>query len=63
MYKARSDIVHVGNSPPEGLGVGLAQRTYLQCLEAVASRLDSVPAREADPLRRITGDTQPDSDD
>jgi hypothetical protein len=27
-----------------------------QCLEAVASRLDSVTARETDPLRRITGD-------
>jgi hypothetical protein len=54
MYKARSGIVHLGKSPPAGLGAGLAQRTYPQCLEAVASRLDSMTAREADPLRRIT---------
>jgi hypothetical protein len=45
LYDARSDIVHAGKSPPAGLAVEIAQRAYLQCLEAVASRLDSVSAR------------------
>ena len=43
--------------------IGTAQRAYLQCLETVASQLASVTAREADPLRRITGDMKPDVED
>jgi len=63
MYEARSDIVHAGKPPPGSLSIGAAQRAYLQCIETVASQLGSVTAREADPLRRITGDTTPDVED
>jgi hypothetical protein len=63
VYEARSGIVHAGKAPPEGLAIHVAQRAYLQCLEAIAVQLDSVAEREADPLRRISGDASPDRED
>ncbi len=63
IYEARSGIVHFGKPPSYSLEISTAQRAYLHCLEAIAAQLGSVTAREEDPLRRITGDTEPESEE
>ena len=63
VYEARSGIVHFGKPLSESLQISTAQRAYLHCLEAIAAQLASVTAREDDPLRRITGDTELESEE